>query len=254
MRERSAHKTFKYRLEPTAAQARQLAKTLLLCHELYNAAIGERREAWRMREISLTYYQQKAELPGIKEALPEFRDVHSQVLQDVILRAERAFRRFFQRVRDGETPGYPRFQGRRRYASFTYPQFGNGATLDNGFLVLSKIGRIRVRWSRPLAGVPKTATVHREVDGWYVCIACVEVPIQPLPDTGKVTGIDLGLKVFAICADGTLTENPRYYRRAEKELKKAHTRVSRRKRGSKRRAKAAHNLARKYSKVSRQRM
>ncbi|HEV8191992.1 MAG TPA: transposase, partial [Ktedonobacterales bacterium] len=73
-------------------------------------------------------------------------------------------------------PGYPRFRGRNRYNSFTYPQFENSARLDNGFLVLSKIGRVALRWSRPVEGMPKTATISREADGWYISISCAEVP------------------------------------------------------------------------------
>jgi putative transposase len=143
-------KTYKYKLKPTPEQERVLERTLMLCRHVYNAAVGERREAWRMRRITVTYYQQKAELPGIKEAMPEYADVYSQVLQDVVLRVDRAFHAFFQRIREGKTPGYPRFPGSNRYSSFTYPQLENGAHLDNGFLVLlSKIGRIALRWSRP---------------------------------------------------------------------------------------------------------
>src|SRR5690348_6573398 len=102
-----------------------------------------------------------AQLPAIKDVRPEYRDIHSQVLQDVLTRLDRAFQAFFRRVKEertknGEKPGYPRFQGANRYNSFTYKQCGNGATLDNGFLVLSKIGRIGVRWSRPIEGTPKT--------------------------------------------------------------------------------------------------
>ncbi len=80
--------------------------------------------------------------------------------------------------RNGETPGYPRFQGRNRYNSFTCPQVGEhgGARLDNGLLVLSKIGRIEIRWSRPIEGTPKTVTVSREADGWHVCFSCADVP------------------------------------------------------------------------------
>ena len=111
---------------------------------------------------------------------PEYRDIHSQVLQDVLTRLDRAFQAFFRRVKAGETPGYPRFQGANRYNCFTYKQFGNGATLDNGFLVLSKIGRVAVRWSRPIEGTPKTVTISREADGWYVCFSCADVPVQPL--------------------------------------------------------------------------
>src|SRR6476661_7484279 len=147
MEQQSMRKTYKYK--PTPMQERLLDRTLLLCRQIYNAAIGERREAWRMRGVSVTYYQQKAELPSIKEAMPEYGEVHSQVLQDVVLRVDRAFQAFFRRMKAGETPGYPRFQGRERFNSLTYPQYDNGARVDNGFLVLSKIGRVAVRWSRP---------------------------------------------------------------------------------------------------------
>ena len=86
--------------------------------------------------------------------MPEYAEVHSQVLQDVVLRVERAFQAFFRRVKAGETPGYPRFHGRDRYNSFTYPQVGEhgGAALDGGLLSLSKIGRIPLRLHRPFGG------------------------------------------------------------------------------------------------------
>jgi putative transposase len=250
---RAVRKTYKFKLKPTVEQEPILDHVLMLCRHVYNAALGERREAYRMRGISVTYYQQKAELPGIKEALPEYGEVHSQVLQDVVLRVERAFQAFFRRVKSGETPGYPRFHGRDRFHSITYPQYDNGARLDNGFLVLSKIGRIAVRWSRPLEGTPKTVTISREADGWYVCISCVDVPMRPLPLTGQETGIDLGLESFATLADGTMIHNPRCYRRAERRLKTAQRKVSRRKKGSTRRRKAVQLLAKAHQTVKRQR-
>src|SRR5574340_955657 len=95
-------KSYKYKLKPTPAQARMLERTLMLCRHVYNAAIGERREAWRMRGVSVNYYQQKAELPGIKEAMPEYAEVNSQVLQDVVLRVDRAYQAFFRHVKAGE--------------------------------------------------------------------------------------------------------------------------------------------------------
>jgi putative transposase len=111
-------------------------------------------------------------------------------------------------VKAGETPGYPRFHGANRYTSFTYKHFGNGASLDNGFLVLSKIRRIAVRWSRPIEGVPKTVTISREADGWYICFLCEGIPIQARPATGQETGIDLGVESFATLADGVMIHNP----------------------------------------------
>jgi putative transposase len=255
MEQQIVHKTFRYKLKPSPEQERELERVLMLCRHIYNAAVGERREAWRMRGVTVTYYQQKAELPGIKEAMPEYAEVNAQVLQDVALRVDRAFQAFFRRLKSGETPGYPRFHGRARYNSFTYPQAGDhgGARLDNGFLVLSKIGRIGVRWSRPMEGMPKTVTISREADGWYVCFSCADVPGQPLPATGQETGIDLGIEAFATLSDGTRIFTPGWYRKAERALKTAQRRVSRRKKGSHRRRKAINLLARAHQKVKRQR-
>ena len=120
-------------------------------------------------------------------------------------------------------------------------------------LSLSKIGRIPLRVHRPREGAPKTVTISREADGWYACISCAEVPTHPLPPTGKETGIDVGVQVFLVTAGGERVEHPRHYRTAEQRLAKAHRRVSRRKKGSKRRCNAVALLKRKHQKVQRQR-
>jgi putative transposase len=254
MEQQSVRKTYTYKLLPTPAQERALETVLSRCRTLYNVALEQRRIWWgRGQGKSATYYQQKAELPDLKVAYPDYAEVNAQVLQDVILRVERAFQAFFRRVAAGETPGYPRFQGRNRYHSFTYPQYSGGAVLEGSMLSLSKIGRVPIRVHRPLVGTPKTLTISRKADGWYACISCAEVPVQPLPATGQETGIDLGLEAFATLADGTCIANPRHYRRAEKRLAKAQRRVSRRKKGSKRREKAALLLAKAHQKVRRQR-
>lgn len=246
-------KAYKYKLKPTPAQEQIMAWMLRRCCELYNAAVQERREAWAKCRVSVGLAQQSAQLPTLKEARPEYRDIHSQVLQNVIERVAYAFDRYFERVQTGQKAGYPRFKSHRYYHSLTYKQFGNGARLENGMLVLSKIGHMALRWSRPLEGTPKTVILFREPDGWYVSFSCTEVPLQPLPPTGRETGIDVGLQVFLITSDGDRVENPRHQRKAEKQLKKAHRRVSRRKKGSTRRRKAVKLLAKKHLKVKRQR-
>jgi putative transposase len=256
MDQQSVRKTFKYQLMPTPEQERTLAIVMWRCRELYNAGLEERKAAWEKRRISVTFAMQSAQLPAIKEVRPEYAEINAQVLQDVLHRLDRAFAAFFRRVQAGERPGYPRFQGADRYHSFTYPQVGahSGAALDGGVLTLAKIGRIRIRLHRPLEGTPKTVTISREADGWYACISCADVPSVPLPSTGRETGIDVGLKVFLITAEGHPTDNPRYYRKAERALRKAQRRVARRKKGSHRRRKAVALLKRKHQKVQRQRL
>jgi putative transposase len=175
--EQSVRKTYKFRLHPTPAQTEALEVVLSRCRALYNVALAQRKTWWERGQCgqgkSATYYQQKAELPDLKAACPEFAEVNAQALQDVILRVERSFQAFFRRLKEGEKPGYPRFRGWGRYTSFTYPQYGGGAVLDGGVLGLSKIGHIHIRLHRPLQGTPKTVTILREADGWYASISCV---------------------------------------------------------------------------------
>src|SRR6476620_6866396 len=129
-------KTFQYHLYPTKKQREKLEWMLVRCCELYNAALQERREMYTYTGKGATYNAQAMQLPDIKELREEYKDIHSQVLQDVLCRVDKAFQAFFRRVKKGETPGYPRFQGRNRYDSFTYPQAG--FLLENGRLALSK--------------------------------------------------------------------------------------------------------------------
>jgi putative transposase len=250
-------KTYKYKLKPTPKQERELERVLWQCRRLYNTALEQRITLYRQRGVTLSQYEQEAELKDLRAEMPEYAAMHSHILQDVLARLNKTYQAFFRRVqheRKGEKPGFPRFQGRNRWHSFTYKEHGNGARLDNGFLALSNIGRVAVRWSRPLDGTPKTVTILREVDGWYVCISCADVPTQPLEPTGQETGIDLGLESFATLADGTMIHNPRCYRKAERRLKTAQRRVSRRKKGSNRRRKAIKLLAKAHLKVKRQRV
>ena len=193
----TVRKTFKEKLRPTPRQERQLELVLWRCRTLYNTALEQRITAWERCHVCVTRYQQEAELKDLREDFPDYAAIHSHVLQDVLARLDKKYQAFFRRLKAGkagEKPGFPRFQGRNRWHSFTYKEYGNGARLENGSLVLAKIGRIAVRWSRPVEGSIKTVTISKEADGWYVCFSCAEVPIQPLPLTGDETGIDVGLR------------------------------------------------------------
>jgi putative transposase len=171
----------------------------------------------------------------------------------MLRRLEKTCQAFFRRIQRGEKAGYPCFKGHNRSHSFTSPHYGHSATLEGGMLSLSRRGRLRLKAPRPMEGVPKTVTIRREADGWYVAVSCADAPIQPLPATGQETGIDKGLESFATLADGTRIFHPGWYRKAERALKTAQRRVSRRKKGSNRRRKAVTQLARAHQKVRRQR-
>ena len=249
----TVRKTFKEKLRPTPAQERTLEEVLWRCRALYNAALEQRITAWQRCHVSVSQYEQEAELQAIRAAFPEYEAVHSHVLQDVLARLDKTYQAFFRRVQRGEKAGFPRFKGRNRFHSFTFKEYGNGARLDNGFLVLSKIGRISVHWSRPIEGTPKTITVSKEADGWYVANSCADAPVHALASTGQETGIDLGLESFATLANGQRIFTPAYYRKAEAYLRRCQRRVARRKKGSHRRRKAVALLAKAHLHIARQR-
>ena len=140
------------------------------CRDLYNAALEQRIIAYQRRRVSLSRYEQEAELKAIRAAFPAYAALHSHLLQDTLARLDKTYQAFFRRIQCGEKACFPRFKGRNRSHSFTVKEYGNGAALDTGFLVLSKIGRIRVHWSRPIEGVPKTVALSQR-GGWLVCLA-----------------------------------------------------------------------------------
>jgi putative transposase len=253
MEQRRVRKTFKYKLNPTPEQERALEEVLWRCRDLYNAALEQRITAWQRRHLSVSRYEQEAELKDIRANIPEYEAIHSHVLQDVLARLDRTYQAFFRRVQRGEKAGFPRFKDRKRYHSFAYKEHGNGARLDNGVLVLAKIGRLSVHWSRPIEGTPKTVTISKEADGWYMAISCAEVPVRALPSTGQEIGIDLGLEFFATLAHGQQICTPSCYRKAEAYLRRCQRRVARRKKGSNRRHKAVVLLAKTQQHVARQR-
>ncbi len=243
-------KAFKYRLYPTPKQEQTLLFVLRRCRSLYNSALEQRKAFYQMRRKSLGYSQQAAELADVKAAYPAYQDIYSQVLQDVLRRLDKAFAAFFRRIRNGETPGYPRFQGQGRYDSVTYPQAG--FALAGNMLTLSKIGDLKVRLHRPLVGQVKTCTIKRDVNHWYVTFSC-EVEEDALPPCEEAVGIDLGLLHFATLSTGETMENPRHYRRGLKRIKVLQQAKDRKKRGSHRRKRAAIALATAHRKVRNQR-
>ena len=243
-------KAFQYRLYPSKEQAYRLTWILDRARELYNAALQERRDAWQMQRLPLTYAQQCAELPGVKEVRPEYAEVYSQVLQDVLHRLDRTFTAFYRRTKQGQA-GYPRFKGRDRYDSFTFPQLGpHGLAVSgaDGRLMLPGIGALKVKLHRALEGQPKTLTLKRQGTRWYVLFSCTVEP-RPLPLCDATVGLDMGLESFATTSDGLHIPNPRHFREAADALAHAQQRLSRRKRGSHRRRKAARLVARHHERI-----
>lgn len=257
-------KTYQFRLYPTSGQIKVLQDWLGLCCDVYNAALDERRSAYRMAGISLSYAHQCAELPACKEVRPELGAVPAQVLQDAVKRVDRAYDDFFRRVEEGQKPGFPRFKSRFRYASLTFKQYENsfdvlpGNKKNKGTLVLAKLGQIKMVMHRAIKGTPKTAIVKRTPTGkWYVSIsvemAREEVQSKRLPACTEAVGLDVGLKTFAYLSTGEEIPNPRFFRAEEAALARAQRKLSKAPKGSRERKKKRKVVARVHERISNRR-
>lgn len=185
-------KTFKYRLCPKQAQAEALTIQLSEACRLYNAALQERMEAYRTHRKTVNYYDQAAQLTEIRKA-GDLGVPNCHCAQNVLKRLDKAFQAFFQRVRKGQKPGFPRFKSRHRYDSITFPSHGDGnKLLPSGHLFVQGVGNIKVKLHRPLYGKMKTVTVRRQNEHWYVCFS-VETAPQALAESEQAVGIDVGL-------------------------------------------------------------
>lgn len=246
-------KTFKYRLYPSKSQERQMFNTLAVCRNFYNMCLEERTLAYKIEGRSVTKFEQQKMAIRYRQTFPQAKTVYSQTLQTVTDDLDKAFKAFFRRVKAGEKPGYPRFKGRNRFHSFAFKQFGAGAKLDGRRLKLFGIGRVAVRWHRPIEGIIKTVRIVYKAGQWFACFSC-EVPDKPeLPKTGCAIGVDVGVTALITTSDGDKVDHPQFYRDGQKKLRKLQRSLARKRKGSKNRRKALLRVQRQHEHVKNQR-
>lgn len=246
-------KSFQYKAKMNKKTEADCLMWLSLCCRLYNICLEQRILFWKQWRISATAVQQMGELPALKAEFPEFKQVGSQALQDVVQRLDRAFKSFFRRLKSGEKPGFPRFRSRDRYDSFTLKQAG--WKLEGRILTVTGLGRFKLFLSRPIEGKIKTVTIRRSSSGkWFVFFSCDEVPATTFPEPVKEEiGIDVGISSFLTDSEGSVINNPQPLRRSEQELRRRQRSLSRKKKGSSRRKKAKVAVAEVYEKITDQR-
>jgi putative transposase len=245
-------RAYKFRLRPTAGQHLRLQGCVDSHRELYNAALQERRDAWRRCEVGVSYGEQSAQLKEIRAIRPDVALWSFSSQQTTLRRLQRAFGAFFRRVRAGEAPGYPRFKGKDRFVSVEWPKDGDGCRWkpEVSRVYLQGVGEVKVSAHRTAEGRVKTIRVKREGRRWFVILSCDEVPTRLLPPTGRAVGVDLGIADFAVTSEGEHLENPRWGREASGRLGAAQQLLSRKQRGSKNRARARETVARRHRKIA----
>lgn len=252
-------RAFRYRLYPTETQTRILDTQLHLCRTLYNAALEERIRWYKDGGVSLRYKHQCAELPELKQTIPEYKTVYAQVLQSTLHRLDRAFDNFFHRIKPRKSgkkikAGFPRFKGRYRFNSILYPQYRHTFFVTpSGALHIPTVGDVRMVYHRPTEGQVKTLSVKRDAVGsWWAVLAC-ELPEVPKRKPKTLLGVDVGLENLVTLSTGETVAPPKFLRASEARIKTLQRKLSRKEKRSQRRENARIKLARAQRKVADQR-
>ncbi len=251
-------KGFRFRLDPTDSQRQLFAQFAGASRFLYNRGLEQRKKAYEETNKSLSYFDQNNELVSLKkeEATSWLQEIHSQVLQQALKNLDTAFQNFFQNVKKGRNPGFPRFKCKGLRDSFRYPQ---GVHVEGPQVYLPKIGYVRFRKSREIEGLLKQTTIIREGTHWYVSFSCeIETP-DPVPapiSEEKAVGIDMGLKSFATTASGPHNiarhiDNPRFFNHYLPRLRVLSQRLSKKVKGSKNWLKAKLQLSKLHIRIRR---
>jgi len=242
-------RAYRYRIYPTARHRLALEDQLRFACDLYNAALEQRRDAWRRRQHAVTLYEQFRDLTDLRAAGIGPAAMNCTAMRDPLRRLDRAYKAFFNRLKAGAKPGYPRFRSSRRYDSLTW---ADGWAVRERRLVLQGIGHLKVKWHRefPASATLRTVTVRRIAGRWY---ACFSLQLSQPREVGfarrSAVGIDLGIKHFLTLSTGEHLAGPRAYHTAARQLRVIKRRLSRRRMGSCRRKKVGFLLARKHVRI-----
>ncbi|AOW98626.1 transposase [Moorena producens PAL-8-15-08-1] len=261
---------YQYRLRLTKKQEAEIERWLDMLRHQYNYLLAERFSWYEQNRCSINscplvchlpelknnpdYFSQQNSLPQLKKDRPWYKVVQSQVLQNCVKRVDLAFKRFLKGDSNGKRSGKPRFKGKNRYKSLTFPSLSKNP-INGNILTFPKFGKVKMIYHRPIPkGFKiKTATITRKADGYYVTLSIQDdrVPeVIPVDSVENPIGIDMGLKSFLVKSDGSEVPIPQYYRKAQKRLKKIQKTVSRSKKGSNNRKKAVDKLGKAHKKVA----
>ncbi len=244
---------FVYRLYPSRSQERAMEAILTTTRSFYNSLLAERKQAWEERGERVTKVHQLRRVKERKATNPYAAAVHSHILQVVADDLDKAFQAFFRRVRTGEKPGYPRFRGANRWTSFGLKELGNGFKIDGRRLKVSGVGRLPVRWHRPIGGAIKTLRISKKAGKWYAAFSCVVPDAEPLPATGTAIGIDVGLTHLLTTSEGEMVENLRWYQAEQAKLRVIQRRIARRTKGGRNRKRAVDQVQRQHARITNRR-
>ena len=252
-------RAYKFRAYLTQPQEGRAVRLLADHCDLYNAALMERREAWRMRRVNISYGTQSAQLKDIRRADPDGQGRHSFTAQQQTLRRlSVVFAAYLDRVKAAakpreKKPGYPRFKPYQRFSQVLFVA-GDGAKWQPSgsgkwaYASIQAVGSVKVRQHREVRGNVKALQLKREHRRWYVIVIAQTEPV-PLPPAGREVGVDLGVARFLTTSDGEVVANPRFLAASAEVIAELERRKTRARPGSGNRKRFRRALAREWRKV-----
>ena len=252
--------TCKYLLYPRKQEAEMLDYLLAMSRNAYNKALEQRISIYKETGAGVTYRTQWTWFRDLRRADPDGLGLlNATCLQQTLRRLDKAYKAFFRRVKAGGATGFPRFKGYHRWKSIEFT-YGDGCKLrfdksNRAVLYVQNVGEIKIKYHREIPDCKiKHVVVKRDLDRWYVCFQ-VEIPKPEIVERDKnEVGIDMGLLSLLALSDGALIDNPRWFRSGKSKLRVAQRHLSRCKRGSNRRKKAASRAAKLHEHIVNQRL
>ena len=230
--------SYKYRIYPNKKQQERI--------------LAQRIALYQDEKKSTNFFSQDKELTALRQELEWLREPDRCALKNALRDLDVAYKNFFRRVKNGEKPGFPKFKSKRDRRK-SYRSNGCIKVLDN-HIQLPKLGLVKCRITKEVEGRILSATVSQNPSGkYFVALCCTDVEIDPLPSTGEVVGVDMGIKSFAITSDGVEYPNPKYLSKSQKKLIRLQRQLSRKSKGSNRREKARVKVAQLQEHIANQR-
>ena len=244
--------SYKFRIYPNTEQQTLIQKTFGCARFVYNHFLAQRIAEYKTTGKSPTRFQQDKSLTALKQEIEWLQEPDKCALQNALKDLDTAYKNFFRSVKSGGKTGFPRFKSKRNRRK-SYKTNSNIA-ISNSYVRLPKLGLVKCRISKEVSGRILSATISQNPSGkYFVALCCTDVEIDPLPITGAVVGLDMGLKSFAITSDGATYPSHKFLTKNQKKLARLQRQLSRKSKGSKRREKARVKVARLQEHISNQR-
>lgn len=248
-------RSYRFRIYPTSEQENLIQRTFGCCRFVYNHYLAMRIEAYKERGETLNYVACSNNMTSLKGELLWLREADATALQSSLRDLDTAFQNFFRSEKQGQHIGYPKFKNKRnRRRSYKSKRVGENIAIVGNKVKLPKLGLVKCAVSKEVKGRILNATVSQVPSGkYFVSINCTDVEIEPLPKTGVVVGVDLGIKALAAASDGVVYPNNKYLYKSDKKLRRLSRNLSRKKTGSNNYEKARIRKARMEEHIANQR-